>query len=337
MRYIDLRSDTVTKPTQAMREAMFNAPVGDDVFGDDELMNDLELIVARKMGKEAGVFVPSGTFSNQLALFTHCQQGDEVILDQNAHIVQHEAAASPVIAGVQLFTLESDGGFWDLEKLERVIKRKNLSSPGTKLICIENAFGGKALPNEYFAKVYAIAKNHKLSVHLDGARIFNAAVALNCDVKDIAKNADTVSVCLSKGLGAPIGTVLVGSKEFCDRARMKRKMMGGGMRQVGILAAAGKLAIEEMSKRLKEDHENAKYMEKLLESVKNIKIDYSQRDINMVFFDIEDERKHDLHNFMFENGVKIEPYENGFRFVAHFDLTKNDIKKAIDLMNVYFK
>ncbi len=336
MKYIDLRSDTVTKPTQAMRDAMYIAPVGDDVFSDDETMNELEALVAKKLGKEAGVFVPSGTFSNQLSLFTHCNQGDEVIVDQNAHIVQHESGASPVISSVQLFTLESKQGIWDLEKLQRVIKRRTLSTTETKLICVENTYNGTVLPLEYMEKVYAIAKQHGIPVHLDGARIFNAATALNVEVSEIAQYADTVSVCLSKALGAPAGTVLVGPKEFIDKARLKRKIMGGGMRQVGILAAAGKIAVEVMSKRLSIDHENAAYMETLLREIPGVTIDETQRDINMVFFDIEDERKYHLHEYLLENGVKILEYEGAFRFVTHFDVNKEEIKKAIDFVKEFF-
>jgi len=337
MKYIDLRSDTVTKPTQEMRQAMMEAMVGDDVFSDDPTMNELEDLVAKTLGKEAGVFIPSGTFSNQLALFTHCKQGDEVIVDQFAHIVQHESGASPVISGVQLFTLESDLGIWDLNKLEKMIKKRTISTTNTKLICIENAYNGRALPLDYFDKVSQIAKKHELKVHLDGARIFNAAVALNVDVSEIAKYADTVSVCLSKGLCAPIGSVLVGSKDFIAEARIKRKIMGGGMRQVGILAAAGKIAVEKMSKRLINDHKNAGYMADLLSKIPKLEIDQRQRDINMVFFDIEDDKKFGLEDYMFENGVKILEYEDGFRFVAHNDLNREDIKKTIDLVEKYFQ
>lgn len=336
MKVIDLRSDTVTKLTQEMREAMYHAPVGDDVFSDDQLMNDLEVLVAKTMGKEAGVFVPSGTFSNQLALFTHCHQGDEVIVDQDAHIVQHESGASPIISSVQLFTLESDHGIWDLHKLERVIKKRNLSSPGTKLVCMENAYGGKVLPLDYMHQVYRIAKNHHLAVHLDGARIFNAATALNVDVKEIAQYSDSVSVCLSKGLGSPVGTVLVGPEDWIKEARMKRKIMGGGMRQIGILAACAMISINKMSKRLNEDHENATYLEKLLKTIKGVKIDTHQRDINIVFFDIEDERKHKLHEYLNQHHIKILPYEGMFRFVTHYDVDKGDIEKTIDLMKKYF-
>lgn len=336
MRYIDLRSDTVTRPTDKMREAMFYAPVGDDVFSDDQLMNELEELVAKKFGKEAGVFVPSGTFSNQLSLFTHCNQGDEVIVDQDAHIVQHESGASPIISSVQLFTLESNRGIWDLNKLERVIKKRSISTTQTKLICMENAYNGKVIPLDYMEKVFNIAKKHGLSVHLDGARIFNAATALQVEVSEIAQYSDTVSVCLSKALGSPIGTVLVGPKAFIDEARLKRKIMGGGMRQIGILAACAKISVEEMSKRLHIDHENARYMETLLQDIPNIKIDSYQRDINMVFFDIDNDKKYTLHEYLYDHGVKILPYEGAFRFVTHYDLTREDIDKAIALVAEYF-
>lgn len=336
MKYIDLRSDTVTRLTPKMKEEIIKAEVGDDVFSDDPTMNALEAYTAELFAKEAAVFVPSGTFSNQLALFTHCNQGDEVIVDQFAHIVQHESGASPIISGVQLFTLESDMGIWDLNKLEKMIKVKTISTTRTKLVCIENSFNGRVLPLDYMEKVFNIAKKHNLSVHLDGARIFNAATALKVEVKEIAKYADTVSVCLSKALGAPVGTILVGPKDFIDRARNNRKIMGGGMRQVGILAACGFVAVQEMSKRLYIDHDNARYMEELLREIPGIKIDENQRDINMVFFDIDDERKYQLDSYLFKKGVKILPYEGAFRFVTHFDVTREEIKEAIELVKTYF-
>lgn len=337
MKYIDLRSDTVTVPTDEMRLAMSNACVGDDVFSDDPTMNEFEDLVARTLGKEAGVFVPSGTFSNQLALFTHCQKGDEVIVDQGAHIVQHESGASAVISGVQLFTLESNFGIWDINKLLSSVKTRTISTTRTKLVCVENSYNGRVLPLDYMKKVYEAAKSKGLAVHLDGARIFNAATALHVDVKDIAQYADSVSVCLSKGLAAPIGTVLVGSKSFVEEARWKRKVMGGGMRQVGILAAAGKIAIETMSKRLSIDHDNARYMETLLKKIPGVVIDERQRDINMVFFDIDDSRKYQLDAFLLDKGVKILPYEGAFRFVTHKDVDKLDIEKAIKLVKEYFE
>ncbi len=336
MKYIDLRSDTVTKLTSEMKDEMIKAEVGDDVFSDDPTMNALEEYTAKLFGKEASVFVPSGTFSNQLALFTHCNQGDEVIVDQFAHIVQHESGASPIISGVQLFTLESDNGIWNLEKLERMIKVRTISTTRTKLICIENSFNGKVLPLDYMEKVFKIAKRNSLAVHLDGARIFNAATALKVEVKDIAQHADTVSVCLSKALGAPVGTILVGPKDFIDKARLNRKIMGGGMRQVGILAACGFVAIKKMSKRLEEDHQNARFMEKLLRDIPGIIIDETQLDINMVFFDIDDDRKYKLDSYLLSKGVKILPYEGSFRFVTHYDVSKEEITKAIGYVKDFF-
>jgi threonine aldolase len=201
---------------------------------------------------------------------------------------------------------------------------------------MENSYNGRVIPLDYMEKVFNIAKKHNLSVHLDGARIFNAATALKTEVKELAKYADTVSVCLSKALGAPVGTILVGPKDFIDRARYNRKIMGGGMRQVGILAACGFIAIKEMSKRLDIDHQNARYMEKLLREIPGIKIDETQLDINMVFFDIDDERKYSLDAFLYSKGVKILPYEGSFRFVTHYDVTREEIKQAIDLVKAYF-
>lgn len=337
MRYIDLRSDTVTELTKEMRLAMLDAPVGDDVFQDDPTMNELEALAAKMLGKEDAVFVPSGTFSNQLALFTHCQQGDEVILDQNAHIVIHESGASSIIAGVQLYTLDSVKGIWDLNRLKTAIKERTVSTTRTRLVCMENAINGKVLPLEYMKSVYDLAKSKNLKVHLDGARIFNAALVLGCDVSELAQYADSVSVCLSKGLAAPVGTLLVGDKEFISEARWRRKLMGGGMRQVGILAACGKIALEVMTKRLNVDHENAAYMADLLREIPRIKIDEDERDINMVFFDIDDDRKFNMHEYLLENGVKILPYEGVFRFVTHKDVNREDIKQAIDLVRAYFQ
>ncbi len=336
MKYIDLRSDTVTQQTKEMRDAMYRAEVGDDVFQDDPTINELEHLAATMFGKEDAAFVPSGTFSNQLALFTHCDRGDEVILDRNAHIVVHESGASAIIAGVQLYTMDGNGGIWDLAKFEAAIKQKSRFTPGTKLVCLENAFNGHVLPLDYMEKIYFAAKKHHLLVHLDGARIFNAATFLQCDVEKIARYADSVSVCLSKGLAAPVGTVLLGSKAFITRAKDRRKLMGGGMRQAGFLAAAGIIALTKMSKRLKTDHENAAFLAEALAAIPGIRIDSSERDINMVYFDINDQRKHGLEAYLRQNGVKILPYEGYFRFVTHLDVNRDDLEKVADLVRVYF-
>jgi threonine aldolase len=315
---------------------MYRAVVGDDVFQDDPTINELERIAAATFGKEDAVFVPSGTFSNQLALFTHCDRGDEVILDKNAHIVLHESGASAIIAGVQLFTMDGVGGIWDLAKMEAAIKTKSRFMPGTKLVCLENALNGHVIPLAYIEKVAVIAARHHLKIHLDGARIFNAATHLGCDVKEIAKYADSVSVCLSKGLAAPVGTVLVGTKEFVERAKDRRKLMGGGMRQAGFLAAAGIIALTKMPARLHIDHENAAYLDRLLSAVPGVVVNRAERDINMVFWDIDDARKDGLESFLFQNGVKILPYEGYFRFVTHLDVNRRDLEKVVGLIRAYF-
>lgn len=335
-KWIDLRSDTVTTPTPAMRQAMMDAVVGDDVFSDDPTINELEALCAKMLGKEAAVFCPSGTFSNQLALYTHCTRGDEVILDQFSHIVQHESGASAVISGVQLYTLRGKNGVWNLDDLKQAIKQRTISTTRTKLVCIENSFNGAVLPLSYMKQVYEIAKDHGLAVHLDGARIFNAATALGVDVSQLAQYADSISVCLSKGLAAPVGTLLVGNHKFMEEARWKRKQMGGGMRQVGILGACGILSLTEMTKRLHEDHQLASYLATRLQEVKGLTIDFSQRDINMVFFDIDNEKKHDLEAYFLTKDIKILPYELGFRFVTHYQVNQNDIDIVINYMKEFF-
>jgi len=254
--YIDVRSDTVTWPTEAMRVAMASAPVGDDVYGDDPTMNELERLAAEMTGKEAAIFVPSGTFGNQLALFTWCPRGSEVILGEQCHIVQHEAGAAAVIAGVQTRTIFAPNGILPVDEIEARIRGDDIHYPSTTLICLENAHSsGRVISLDSMKEVAALAKRYGLPIHLDGARLFNAAIALGVRAADIAAHVDSVMFCLSKGLCAPIGSMLAGPRDFIEKARRKRKIMGGGMRQVGILAAAGLVALKEMTGRLAEDHE----------------------------------------------------------------------------------
>ena len=269
MKKIDFRSDTVTQPTKRMRDAMCRAEVGDDVYGDDETVNNLQKYVADLCGMEAAIFVPSGTFCNQLALFTHCNRGEEVILPDECHIVQHEAGSAAIISGVNLRTLPTNNGKMDLNKIENAIrKERDIHYPVTKLICLENAFSdGTVVDIEYMRSVKKLANKYKLKVHLDGARFFNAVTSLNCDIRDITENVDSLNICLSKGLCAPIGSMLVGSKAFIEEALYKRKIMGGGMRQVGIIAAAGQIAVKEMRLRLVEDHDNARYLAERLDII----------------------------------------------------------------------
>lgn len=334
MRYIDLRSDTVTMPTDEMRKAMAEAPVGDDVYSDDPTINRLEELAAEKVGKEAAVFVPSGTFGNQLCVLTHTLRGDEIILGKDCHITLHEVGGAAVIAGVQLRTLPGRNGMLDPAEVEAAIRPGNdIHYPHTGLICVENAHGlGTVIPLDNLKAIKAVAEKHGIPVHMDGARIFNAATALGVDAKEIAANCDSVMFCLSKGLAAPVGSMVAGSKEFVERARKNRKLMGGGMRQAGILAAAGIIALEKMTKRLHEDHENAKYLAEQLSKIPGVKVKTDRLDIDMVFFemgeDVVEEQK--LIDYFFENGIKICGIEDGeWRFVTNIGVSREDIDYVI--------
>ncbi|AVD37578.1 low-specificity L-threonine aldolase [Clostridioides difficile] len=330
MRFIDLRSDTVTMPTDEMREAMAKAPVGDSIFRDDPTVNKLEELAAAKVGKEDAIFLPSGTFGNQLALFTHCLRGQEIIIGKGYHIVTHEVGAPAVIAGVQLRTIDEDeNGALNPELVEKAIRRDDIHEPQTGLICVENAYsGGTVVGLDNLREIKKIAEKHNLPVHLDGARLFNAALTLGVEAKEIAKCCDSVMFCVSKGLAAPMGSILAGSKDFIAKARRKQKVMGGGMRQVGIVAAAGIIAIEKMTLRLNEDHENAKYLACELNKIDGIEVNNVNPDISMVFFKMsEDIIKEDvLIKEFFERNIKINKMENGeYRFVTHVDITKEDL------------
>lgn len=335
---IDLRSDTVTVPTEQMRQAMCTAVVGDDVYGDDATVNELEALAAEMMGKEAGLFLPSGVMSNQLALFTHVNRGQEVILPDNCHIVAHEAGAAAIIAGAQLRTVQNVNGEMPLDIVEKYIRKdpNDIHQPTTALITYENADSdGQVRSLEYMKRVRELADRYHLPVHLDGARIFNAATVLGVEAKEIAQYADTISVCLSKGLCAPVGSVLVGSKEFIAQARRKRKIIGGGMRQVGILAAAGKIALTEMSKRLGEDHANAAYMADALSTVQGLEVYKERQQIDMVFFRLKEYplTSAELVRYLAEHNVVINGEDNGImRFVTHKYVSREEIDQVVDLM-----
>lgn len=335
MKYIDLRSDTVTVPTTKMREAMATAEVGDDVYQDDYTTIELENYAAQMTGKEAALFVPSGTFGNQLALFTHCKRGDEVILGENSHIVAHEAGASAVIAGVQLRTISDDfSGIKAEDVAKRIRVGEDIHCPDTGLICLENALAnGRVVSIEQMQQVYCLARQHNIPVHLDGARIFNAAAYLNVAAADIAKYCDSLMFCLSKGLCAPFGSILAGSKDFIDNARKKRKLMGGGLRQTGILAAAGIIALKEMPQQLIEDHNNAITLGHELSTINGININLSDIHINMVFFSLDDNalKGKDIATELLNYGVKVNGPEYGqMRLVTNHWVTKNDIKYVAD-------
>lgn len=336
MKFIDLRSDTVTSPTQEMRDAMYTAEVGDDVYGDDPTMRELEEYAANLVGKQAALFVPSGTFGNQLSLFTHCRHGDEVILGDDCHIVAHEVGASSVIAGVQLRTLTSNKGVLDPVEIESKIRGIDIHFPRTGLICLENAHSnGRLIPLENMSEIYTISRKHNIPIHLDGARLFNAAAGLGVNVNDITKYCDSVMFCLSKGLCAPVGSMLAGDREFIDRARKGRKLMGGGLRQAGILAAAGLIALKKMTSRLKEDHENARILAEKLSCIPGITVNMEDVQINMVFFDMSKTafETSKLVAGMLKRGIKINDAENGImRFVTNYWVTRDDIDFVVNSM-----
>lgn len=341
-KFIDLRSDTVTMPPQAMKETMLEAVLGDDVYGDDPTVNELEAYAAELLGKEAALFVPSGTFGNQVALLTHTRRGDEVILASDAHIIAHEVGAAAVIAGVQLRTFDiMNNKEIPVSKIESMIREDDIHYPQTKLICLENALGnGCVVSLEDMAKVRAVADKHNLAVHLDGARIFNASTSLGVDVKEITKYVDTANVCLSKGLCAPVGSILVGSQSFIDRARKNRKLMGGGMRQAGVIAAPALYALKNMVGRLSIDHENASYMANRLEEIEGLNVLRERQDISMVFFTLPESviKEADLVQGMFDHGIKINGTEDGeYRFVTHHGVVKEDIDAMMDVFNKLLK
>ncbi len=340
---IDLRSDTVTWPTPAMREAMANAPVGDDVYGEDPTVNQLEAEAAAMLGKEAALFVSSGTMGNLTAVLTHCGRGQEMILGDQAHIFRSEAGSSAAFGGVHAHTLpvQADGTL-NLDDIRRAIRPENEHFPRTRLICLENtqgATGGIPLTADYTAQVGQIAQEHNLRLHIDGARIFNAAAALNVPVQDLVAPADSVSFCLSKGLCAPVGSLLVGSSAFIAEARRTRKALGGGMRQAGILAAAGLIALREMTQRLAEDHANACALAEGLAAIPHITIDPSRVRTNMVFFTIEETAPISIEELVTrlknDYNIVMGGYANGrtqVRMLTHYWITRDHVEQVIHAM-----
>ncbi len=336
MQYTDLRSDTVTKPTPEMREAMAEAEVGDDVYMDDPTVNALQVKAASMLGKEDSLFVPSGTMGNLLALLVHCQRGDEVIVGDKSHIYLNEAGGMSALGGIHPHPIKNQAdGTLALEDIRASIQTEDVHHTITRLICIENTqnvCGGIPLTAEYTAQVGKLAKENNLSFHIDGARIFNAAAALNVDVKDLTNPADSVMFCLSKGLVAPVGSMLVGTKKFINRARHLRKMLGGGMRQVGVLAAAGMISLEKMTGRLGQDHVRAKNLFEGLKQVTGLKLD-ARSASNMIYFDLAD-RIILTENQIIEEMKKYDVLVDWagprrFRLVTHFWVDDAGVEKAI--------
>ena len=332
-RVIDLRSDTVTKPTPSMRIAMANAEVGDDALGDDPTVKRLEALAAERMGKEAAVFTSSGTMANLVALLTHCGRGDEAIAGQLAHIVQAEVGGAAGLASVNIRQAANDArGRMDLDEIRSLIRPREGHSPRTALICLENTHNyanGSALPASYTTEVANIAHEAGAALHIDGARIFNAACALETTPKELAKDAESVTFCLSKGLSAPMGSILCGSSEFIARARRNRRMVGGGLRQVGIVAAAGIVGLEEMVERLTDDHANARHLAKGLASIPGIVADPSVVETNILFWHHEGIDTVKLNAELRERGVLSTMVHGRLRMLTHYGIERQDIDDAL--------
>ncbi|UCC62400.1 MAG: low-specificity L-threonine aldolase [Anaerolineae bacterium] len=336
MREIDLRSDTVTLPTPAMREAIYRAELGDDVFGEDPTVNRREAMAAERVGKEAAVFVVSGTMGNLTALLTHCQRGHEAIMGDKAHTFLFEVGGSAVLGGIHPHTLPNQpDGTLRLEDVEAAIRPENPHHPRTRLICLENTHnrcGGVVLTPGYTDAVGELAHRRGLAVHLDGARVFNAAVALGLDVRELTRAADSVQFCLSKGLSAPVGSLLCGTKAFIDEARRWRKTLGGGMRQAGVLAAAGIEGLENMVGRLAHDHVNARRLAEGLAQMPGFAVNLGSVQTNIVIWDLATDRAtpREVTERLRAKGVKILPIGGRqFRAVTHYGIEASDIDQAL--------
>jgi threonine aldolase len=335
MKTIDLRSDTVTKPCAAMRDAMMKANVGDDVYGEDPTINELEALAAKMLGTQDAIFCTSGTQSNLLALLVHCQRGDEYIVGQQAHTYRYEGGGAAVLGSIQPQPLDFEpDGTLNLEKVSEFIKPHDFHFANTALLCLENTHAGKVLPLEYLKSAKKFAADNDLILHLDGARIFNAAVKLKIDVQEISQYFDTISFCLSKGLGAPVGSVLCGSTSVIKDARRWRKVLGGGMRQAGILAGAGVFALLNNIQRLEQDHENALILARELSEIKEIDIHVESVQTNMLFADIKADIEA-LYTFLKTKGIII-GRSNHLRMVAHLDISRKDIEHTISAFREFF-
>lgn len=341
MKIIDLRSDTITRPDQAMRQAMFEAEVGDDVFGDDPTVNELEKYIAGLFEREASLFVPSGTMGNQICLKIHSRPGWELLCDRECHIVNYEAGGPVVHSGLLVNLLSTEHGMMTAEMVRDNIRPINLHCPLTKLVALENSHnrhGGTVLPQDEILKVREVCNEFDLKYHLDGARIWNVHAATGISLSELTRPFDSVSVCLSKGLGAPIGSMILGNGEFIEKARRERKLFGGGMRQVGIIAAGGLYAVKNNIDRLKEDHQNARLLAEGINEISIFKIDLSRVETNIILIDIQnDEMAETILEKMKEVDVWAVPFgPKRIRMVTHLDVNRLDCEEALDRIKSIF-
>lgn len=323
---IDLRSDTVTRPGEAMLKQMLAAPVGDDVYGDDPTVNELQRYAADLSGKEAALFLPTGTQANLVALLSHCERGEEYIVGQGAHNYLYEAGGAAVLGSIQPQPIDAaPDGTLPLEKVAAKIKPDDVHFARTKLLSLENTHNGKVLPRDYLQQAWEFTRQHGLALHVDGARIFNAVVEYGCELRDIAQYCDSFTICLSKGLGTPVGSLLVGDAAYIARARRWRKMTGGGMRQAGILAAAGLYALKNNVTRLKEDHDNAAW---LAGALREIGADVMRQETNMLFVRVGDEQAAVLGDFLRQHDILIN-VSPVVRLVTHLDVNRQQLSEVV--------
>jgi len=338
MHIIDLRSDTLTQPTPAMRQAMATAEVGDDVYGEDPTIQRLEDMAARQLGKEAGLFVSSGTQGNLVSLLTHCGRGDEAIMGDQSHTFRYEQGGCAALGGIMPHLIRNQlDGTMNLDEIRAAIRGADIHAPRTRLVCIENTHnrcGGVPLTVEYTQQVAALAHEHGLRLHIDGARLFNAAVALGVDAQDLVRDADSVTICLSKGLGAPVGSVVCGSREFIDGARRARKVLGGGMRQAGILAAAGIIALGAMVDRLADDHANAEALAAGLAQLPGVEVEPVPCRTNILFFRVArpDIDAPTLVKRLDEHGIRMLDLDpTRIRAVTNYHVTASDVGRILEV------
>jgi len=332
---IDFRSDTVTKPSDTMRQAIANAEVGDDVYGDDLTVKELEQRAAQLLGKESALFVCSGTQSNLLALLSHLQRGEEYIAGQVAHLYKYEAGGAAVLGGIQPQPIEFEkDGTLNLNKVKAAIKVDDFHFAMTRLLCLENTVGGVPLPMDYLAQAREFCNEHSLKLHLDGARMVNAAIYHDVDLEEISRHFDTVSLCLSKGLGAPVGSILAGPAEFITRAKRWRKMLGGGWRQAGLLAAGGLLALDNIE-RIHEDHLRANRLATALDSIDEISVNWDTQKTNMVYLDKVD-RVTELAEFLEKKGIRITPGAP-CRLVIHLDIDDQAVEQLVTNIKAFYR
>ena len=339
---IDLRSDTVTLPSPEMKKFMFDAPIGDDVYGEDPSINILEDKARKIFNKESALFVPSGTMANLIAVLSHCERGEEFLVGNKSHIFKYEAGGTSVLGGLLSHQLpnNSDGTININDIITSINHSDDTHYAKTQLLCLENTHNvcyGTAIPKKYFVDVKSAINQYNLKLHIDGARIFNASIALNTEVKELTEQADSISCCLSKGLSCPSGSLIIGEKDFIIKARRLRKMLGGGMRQAGILAAAGIYALDNMVQRLKQDHDNAKELAEAIANISNIEIDLNKVSTNLIFFHLRYDKLSDTDflNTLLKHDIKIDDRGNRqFRMATHSGFSNNDIEKVVKIFKL---